>query len=167
MSPTPSFDPSPSAPILHLPRAPRPTTHVISNSMTITIDADADATRHALERLDLAAPAWRALTELGLDNRVTLRPGGLTWHRHGERGPIEVDVDMEVQPRDEDRSLLSITTRFSAVDESARIQVLDAWALVGPVASNLAERAARTVKDFAELDSFDDDEVGDSYLRAA
>jgi len=135
--------------------------------MTITIDAGAHATRHALERLDLAAPALRALTELGLDDRVTRRPGGLTWHQHGGRGPIEVDVDIDVQPRDEDGSLLSITTRFSATDESARLRVLDAWALVGPVASNLAERAARTVKDYAERDSFDDDEVGESYLRAA
>ena len=98
---------------------------------------------------------------------MTLRPGGLTWHQHGGRGPIEVDVDIEVQPRDDDASLLSITTRFSAADESARLRVLDAWALVGPVASNLAERAARTVKDYAERDSFDDDEVGESYLRAA
>jgi hypothetical protein len=163
MNPTPSL----SAPIAHLPRAPRPTTHVISNSMTITIDAGAHATRHALERLDLAAPALRALTELGLDDRVTLRPGGLTWHQHGDRGPIEVDVAIEVRPRDDDGSLLSITTRFSAADERARIQVFDAWALVGPVASNLAERSARTVKDYAERDSFDGDEGGEWYLRAA
>ncbi len=167
MNQTPSFDPSPSAPIVHLPRAPRPTTHVISNSMTITIDSGADATRHALERLDLAAPARRALTELGLDDRVTLRPAGLTWHQYGGREPIEVDVDLVVQRRDDDSSLLSISTRFSAVDESARLRVLDAWALVGPLASNLTERAARTVKDYAERDSFDDEEVGESYLRAA
>jgi hypothetical protein len=140
---------------------------VISNSMTITIDAGANATRRALERLDLAAPALRALTELGLRDRVTLRPGGMTWHQHGDRQPIELDVDIAVEPRDEDGSLLSIITRFSAADDNARLQVFDAWALVGPLASNLAERAARTVKDYAERDSFDSEAVADRRLRAA
>jgi hypothetical protein len=135
--------------------------------MTIVIDAGADATRHALERLDLAAPALRALTELGLDDRVTLRPAGMTWHQHGGRSPIELDIGIDVQPREDDGSLLSITTRFSAADENARLQVFDAWALIGPVASNLAERAARTVKNYAERDSFDGRVSVESYLRAA
>jgi len=145
---------------------PRPA-HIISNSMTIAIDAPANATRRALNRLDLARPALRALQELGLDHRVTLRPGGLTWHQHGTSGTIDVDVDLRVEAADDDSSRLSIGTSFSAVDERARVQLLDAWALVGPVSSNLVDRAARSVKEYAERDAFDDEEVVEARLRAA
>ena len=47
------------------------------------------------------------------------------------------------------------------------MRLLDAWALVGPIASNLADRAARSVKDYAERDSFDVYEGVEPQLRAA
>ena len=36
------------------------------------------------------------------------------------------------------------------------MRLLDAWALIGPLASSLADRAARTIKERAERDEFDD-----------
>jgi hypothetical protein len=64
-------------------------------------------------------------------------------------------------------SWLSIKTRFSATDEDARVRLLDAWALVGPIASSLAERAARGVKADAESDDFEDAETLARGVRAA
>jgi hypothetical protein len=45
---------------------------------------------------------------------------------------------------------------FTAADERARIRLLDAWPLVGPLASRMAERAVHTVTAHAERDSFQD-----------
>ena len=39
-----------------------------------------------------------ALEEFGLDDRVTLRPDGMTWHQRGGL-PIEVDVDLCIERR--------------------------------------------------------------------
>ncbi len=135
--------------------ARRPPAHVVTNSLTLAIAQSAETTRESLGRLDLAAPALRGLEELGLGDRVALRPSGLSWRQGNWRGEIEVDVDIRVEPTSEDSSSLSITTRFSATDEDARVRLLDAWALVGPVASTLADRAARTVKEYAERDTFE------------
>jgi hypothetical protein len=143
-----------------------PRAHVVSNSLTVAIDAPATVARQAVRRLDLAGPALRALEELGLDDRVTFRPGGMTWHQR--RGtPIEVDVELRIEAGEDDASWLEITTRFSAADEHARVRLLDAWALVGPVASMLVERAARGVKAYAERDTFDGEEREGRHLRAA
>jgi hypothetical protein len=138
---------------------------IVTNSLTLAIEADAKTTRRALLELDLAGPAFRALDALGLSERVTPRAGGSTW-RHGDVA-IDVDVDIRVTPNADDSSWLSIATRFSATDEQARIRLLDAWALVGPLASSLAERAARTVKAHAERDSFHDAVVVEIEARAA
>ena len=119
-----------------------------------------------MRRLDLVGPALRALEELGLDDRVTLRPDGMTWHQRGGQ-PVEVDVELRIEPGEDDASWLEITTRFSAADELARVRLLDAWALVGPVASMLVERAARAVKAYAERDAFDGPEREGRHLRAA
>src|SRR5687768_9488836 len=89
---------------------PRRRLHLITNSMTIAVDASPASTRRALSRLDLAGPALRAIAELGLDDRVTLRRGGLTWHHTGGRGPIDVDVELTVEPSEEDGSRLSLGT---------------------------------------------------------
>lgn len=130
--------------------------HVLSNALTVVVDADTRATSRVLQDVDLSGPALRALHELGLGEHVTLRRGGITW-RHGDAvGAIVVEVDIRVEPNGEDRTWLSINTRFSATDEPARIRLLDAWALVGPLASTMAQRAARTVKALAERDTFDD-----------
>jgi len=53
-----------------------------------------------------------ALEEFGLDDRVTLRPDGMTWHQRGGL-PIEVDVELRIEPGEDDASWLEITTRFS------------------------------------------------------
>ncbi len=52
-------------------------------------------------------------------------------------------------------------------NKATAISTTDAWALVGPVASNLAERAARTVKNYAERGIFDSEEAVEPRLRAA
>jgi hypothetical protein len=66
-----------------------------------------------------------------------------------------VDVEINVEAAADDGAWLTIATRFSASDEDARVRLLDAWALVGPIASSLAERAARSIKGVAELDEFE------------
>jgi hypothetical protein len=147
--------------------ASRREAHVVSNSLTVTIDATVNVTELAVRRLDLAKPALRALEELGLKDRVTVRRGGLTWHQRNGHAPIDIDVDIRVEPHGDDGSSLSIATRFSAADESARLSVLDAWALVGPVSATLAERAARSVKAYAERDTYDDLQGLEAQLRAA
>ncbi len=143
-----------------------PVAHVVSNSLTVAIDVPATVARQAVRRLDLAGPALRALEELGLDDRVTFRADGMTWHqRRGQ--PIEVDVESGIDSGEDDASWLEVTTRFSAGDEHARVRLLDAWALVGPVASMLIERAARGVKAYAEREAFDGAEREGRHLRAA
>jgi hypothetical protein len=148
-------------------RTHRPPAHVVSNALTVAVDQGAEATRRALRGLDLAAPALRALRELGLGDHVALRPGGLSWRQPGGSGTIEADVEILVKPASEDSSWLSINTRFSATEEDARVRLLDAWALIGPLASSLADRAARSVKEYAERDEFQRDEWSDVELRAA
>ena len=70
----------------------------------------------------------------------------------GTTGVIEVDVHIDATAGGEDGSWLTIRTSFSATDEDARVRLLDAWALIGPLASSLADRAARTIKERAERD---------------
>ena len=157
----------PEADVVELDRH-RPPAHVITNSLTIAIDASVGETCRAIAVLDLAAPALRALGELGLRDHVTVRPGGLSWQQDGTTGTIEVDVDLRVEPgAAEDGAWLSIKTSFSATEERARVRLLDAWGLVGPLASTLADGAARTVKRYAERDDLEDDAFTTAGLRAA
>jgi len=146
---------APTADVVELaPR--RPLAHVLSNTLTIVIDASLEATEAASRAPHLARPALRALRELGLDDRVEVQPRGLRWSHPGTTGVIEVDVHIDATAGGEDGSWLTIRTSFSASDEDARVRLLDAWALVGPLASSLADRAARTIKERAERDEFDD-----------
>ena len=133
----------------------RPLAHVLSNTLTIAVDASPQLTERALSSAPLAGPALRALRELGLEDRVEHRPQGLRWSHPGTNGAVEVDVDIDATADGEGGSWLTIKTRFSATDEDARVRLLDAWALVGPLASSLADRAARTIRERAER--YDDD----------
>jgi hypothetical protein len=165
MDQIPRTETTPSEPVSRL--SERRAVDVVTNSLTVAVDADAKTTRRALLDVDLAGPALRALDALGLGEHVTRRAGGLRWRRAEVAGAIEVDVDIRVTPNADDSAWLSITTRFSATDERARIRLLDAWALVGPLASSMAERAARTVKALAERESFQDAVVVEIEARAA
>jgi hypothetical protein len=146
---------APTADVVELaPR--RPLAHVLSNTLTIAVDASPEATKHASRGAQLAGPALRALRELGLDDRVEVHPRGLRWSHPGTSGAIEVDVHIDATAGGERGTWLTIKTSFSATDEDARVRLLDAWALVGPLASSLADRAARTIKERAEADEFED-----------
>jgi hypothetical protein len=146
---------APAADVIEL-ATHRPLAHVLSNTLTIAVDASLEATEAASRAPHLARPALRALRELGLDDRVEVQPRGLRWSHPGTTGVIEVDVHIDATAGGEDGSWLTIRTSFSATDEDARVRLLDAWALIGPLASSLAERAARTIKERAERDEFDD-----------
>ena len=129
----------------------KPTT--VTNALTVCVAADADTTRRALDQLELFTPALRALRGLGLSDRVTLIPGGLSWRT--DDGNIDVAVDVRVAPEHEGRSSLTIVTRCTASDERTHQRLLDAWPVLGPLAATLVKRAARAVKDHAEHDRFD------------
>ena len=130
--------------------------HVLSNTLTIAVDATPHVTEQAVRGAQLAGPALRALRELGLEDRVELRAWGLRWSHPGTSGVVDVDVHIDAAANAEDGTWLTITTSFSASDEDARVRLLDAWALIGPLASSLAERAARTIRERAERDDLDD-----------
>lgn len=134
----------------------RPLAHVLSNTLSIAVDASPHLTEQAVGGAQLAGPALRALRELGLEDRVALRPRGLRWSHPGTNGAVEVDVHIDAAADGEGGTWLTITTRFSATDEDARVRLLDAWALIGPLASSLAHRAARTIRERAERHDLDD-----------
>jgi hypothetical protein len=139
----------------------------VTNTLTVPVAAGADTTRRALRQLDLSGPAIRAMRALGLTDRVTLTPGGLSWRPEGWSGQIDVSVDVRVEPDREDGSSLTIITRFSATDERTQERLLDAWPLLGSLAAELVRRAARTLKQYAEDDRFEEPEPIDEHARAA
>src|SRR4051794_12998540 len=124
----------------------------ITNSLAMVLDASVEDTRRALQHLQLSAPAIRALSALGLDDRITPYPGGLTWRPDDHAGQIDISVDIGVGPAHVDGSVLAITTRFSPADDRAGARLLDAWPVIGPLAQHLTKRAARTVKEHVEQD---------------
>jgi hypothetical protein len=127
-------------------------TPAIDNTLTVSVAAEADTTQRALHELDLTGSAIRAMRALGLADHGTVTPGGLSWRPDGRSGHINVDVDVRVEPEHEDGSSLTIITRFSATDQPTHERLLDAWPLVNSLARELVERAARTVKEYAEED---------------
>ena len=129
----------------------------ITNTTSVQLAVGADGTRNAVKRLELAAPAIRALHALGLDDRVVRRPGGLQFGVAGSPGHVEVSVTVAIDATSEDSCVLTIMTAFRATDDEARVRLLDAWAIIGPLASHLAMRAARTLKEYAESDDVEAD----------
>jgi hypothetical protein len=61
----------------------------------------------------------------------------------------------------------TIMTAFRATDDQARLRLLDAWAIIGPLASLLARRTARTVKECAESDEVEADALSSQHANAA
>ena len=120
-----------------------------------------------MKRLDLAAPAIRALHALGLEDRVVRRPGGLQFAVAGTPGHVDVSVKVAIDATDEDSCLLTIVTALRATDDQARVRLLDAWAIIGPLAGHLAKRAARTVKEYTERDEVEADALGSRHAEAA
>jgi hypothetical protein len=139
----------------------------ITNTLTVSVAADADTTRRALQQVDLPGAAIRAARALGLVDHIVLAPGGLSWRPDGSRGEIRVEIDVRIEPAIEHGSSLSITTRFSGTDELAHDALLDAWPLVNPLAGALVHRTARTVKHHAEDDRFEEAATLDPTMRAA
>jgi hypothetical protein len=148
---------------------------VITESLTVTVDATAAAVLTALHRLDLTAATTRALGALGLADRIVLsarrEPGShrgvrelrLIWRvgasapaaRIGAasvdgRGSIEVRWRIDARPSGDDPTPLTITTRIIATDDDARVRLLDGWAVLGPVLALMARRMVRTIKAYAE-----------------
>jgi hypothetical protein len=149
----------------------------VSDSLTIKIDASAEATRSALHRLDVDGPARRALLALGAGNRAVLPPTpvagrdadvalGLIWRFDGESpaecllpgdfdtfdavGHVKVAWEFRVRPAAAGGAYLSVSRRFEATDEVSRARLLDAWGLVGALGDTVAHRAAAAVKADAE-----------------
>jgi hypothetical protein len=138
---------------------PHSTTWDVSDSLTIAVDASTTDTREALRRLDLTAPAKRALHALAAADRVALLPArvgasptglpvlGLIWQLEGSRPPerlephafeafsspghVKVRWEILVEPAAEAGAFLSITTRVAATDDRSRARLLDAWGIVG------------------------------------
>jgi hypothetical protein len=139
----------------------------MTNTTSVPVAASVDATRRAAQRLELAAPAIRALHALGLDDRVVRRPGALQFDVAGSPGHVEVSVTVAIDATSEDSCVLTIMTAFRATDDQARVRLLDAWAIIGPLASHLAKRAARTVKEYAESDEVAADALSSQHAEAA
>jgi hypothetical protein len=145
---TPTDKDTPMQPIATIHRNAPP----IDNTLTVAVAADADSTQQALDQLDLAGSAIRAL---GLTDRFSLTASGLSWRPSAGSGRIDVAVDARVEPDLEASCWLTISTRFSATDEATRDRLLDAWPVVNPLARELVKRAARAVKESAEADRFE------------
>ena len=127
----------------------------VTNRLTLSIAADSGTTQRALDQLDLFGPAIRAMRALGLTDRVTLTPRGISWRPDRRSGRIHLAVDVRVAPDHEGGSSLTIITRCSATDERTHERLLDAWPVLGPLAATLVKRAAHTVKHLAEQDQFE------------
>ena len=156
----------------------------VEGSLTIVVDATAEATLGAVRHLDLTSRVNRALRALDADDRFPLAPTrldsprarplriGCIWRIGGahpgrradasefdsfaDPGHVKVCWAIDVAPA-EQGTLLSITTRFTTTDKAANGRLLDAWALVGALSDALSARAAHTVKAYAE--DLDDGEV--------
>jgi hypothetical protein len=144
----------------------------ITGSLTIAVDAGTEATRVALDRLDLTGHWTRALLALDVPDRIALLPTrldslaiGLIWRidsasssaraEPGEfdafrrPGHVKVRWTLDATPS-ESGSLLTIRTRFSPTDEAAAERLRDAWGVLGALSRVLVERAARAVREYAE-----------------
>jgi hypothetical protein len=139
----------------------------ITNTTSVPVAAGVDATRRAVKRLELAAPAIRALQALGLDDRVVRRRAALQFGVAGSPGHVEVHVTVAIDATSDDSCVLTIITAFRATDDQARVRLLDAWAILGPLARHLARRAARTVKEYAEIDEVEADALSSQHAEAA
>jgi hypothetical protein len=148
----------------------------VTNTLVVTVDAEPQTVREALDRLDLAASAARALDALGVGDRIALRPSllaaapgpelvfGLVWRLAGPAttidprsvgacdvpGHVKVIWDLRVQPGALEGALLSATRRFISTDEAARARLLAAWGIIGSVADSLSRRMLTAVKRCAE-----------------
>lgn len=149
----------------------------VTDSLTVKVDASAEETRAALDRLDLAAPALRALRALGVADRAALPPTrlgapdadvafGLIWRldgtftaecpvpsgfgAFGSPGHLKVKWELRVKPSAAGGAYLSVSTRFEATDAPSRARLVEAWSLVGEVSGAFVRQAAAAVKADAE-----------------
>lgn len=148
-----------------------------ASTLAVPVDATPDETLDALRRTDLAAPAARALAALGAAGRLALSPGpiapapgsalavGMVWRLEGAPvhslppaafaafsvpGHVKARWDVGVRPSGEGSALLTVRTRFEATDHRSRERLLDTWGVVGPLAGELARRAAAAARAAAD-----------------
>jgi hypothetical protein len=151
----------------------------VARELTIGLAGGVADARAAIDRINPAPSAARALQALALGERLALapslldrRPGlaafGLIWrtapgptmHRVPPRafdgfavpGYVKLRWELSAQPYHDGYALLTVRTRLAATDEAARGALLDAWGLVGAAVATLAQRHARAVKALAEDD---------------
>jgi len=148
----------------------------VTDTLVVTVDAEPEAVREALDRLDLTASAARALDALGVADRVALAPSllaagpgwelvfGLVWRLTGPAttidarnvrafdvpGHVKVIWDLRVEPGALEGALLSTTRRFTATDEAARARLLAAWGIIGTFAKSHSHRTLTAIKRYAE-----------------
>ncbi|HEX8104246.1 MAG TPA: hypothetical protein VF533_16640 [Solirubrobacteraceae bacterium] len=161
-------------------RDPRPAAAPLSSTLSVAVDAPADAVRAALAGADPGAAVIRTLGALGLLDRAALLPAavpaataaartlGMIWRlagtpSHGHvpaglfpvfsaPGHVKVRWDIAVRPGAGGTAFLAIRTSFEATDHRSRERLLDAWGQVAPLARELARRAAAVVEAVAEGD---------------
>jgi hypothetical protein len=133
--------------------------HALTNTTSVPVAVSADATRRAVQRLDLAAPAIRALH--------ALCPNGGRPAAGVAGGPVDVGVAVAIDATSANGCVLTITTAFRATDDQARVRLLDAWPIIGPLAGHLAKRAAYMVREYAESDDVEADALRSQHAEAA
>ena len=146
-----------------LPHAPRP---AVTDTLTVSVAADAHATQRALDELDLFGPAIRALRAVGLADQVTHGPAEISWRPDPRSGRIHVAFDVRVAPDDEDGTSLTLVSRCSASDQPTHERLLDAWPILGPLTATLVKRAARAAKHHAEQDRFEASRIEEVAIAA-
>jgi hypothetical protein len=161
----------------------------VTDTLVVTVDAEPQTVRDALERRDLAASAAHKLDALGVTDRIALAPSllaagpgpelvfGLVWRVAGSAttiepsslrafqvpGYVKVIWDLRVQPGALEGALLSTTRRFVATDDAARARLFAAWGIIGTFAKGLSQRTLAAVKRYAE----DCDELGHAASPAS
>jgi hypothetical protein len=148
----------------------------VTDTLVVTVDAEPQTVRQALDRLDLAASAARALDALGVADRAALAPSplaaapgpelvfGLVWRLAGPAttiapcsvpaydvpGHVKVIWDLRVRPGALEGALLSTTRRFTATDDAARARLLTAWGIIATIANSLSRQTLTAIKRYAE-----------------
>jgi hypothetical protein len=148
----------------------------VTDTLVVSVGAEPETVREALDRVDLTAPVTRALEALGVADRLALPPSllaakpgtglvlGLVWRVAGPAktidarsvrafdlpGHVKMLWDLRVEPGAGDGALLSTTRRFIATDDAARARLLGAWGVIGTFAQSLSQRTLTAIKRYAE-----------------
>jgi hypothetical protein len=127
------------------------------------VDAAAEATAGALERLEPLRPLAKALAALGIaeDPSASAR-GGARGHGRvstlqltlGSRGCVDLAWCVSIEADGDDGSLVSISLHGVARDTSSSGRLLEAWPLLGPLLEQQSRRLLAAIRELAEEDAF-------------